>query len=677
MMCTTIGLAALAAAPLVFVASGTHRDYILPKVVLLDIAGISVLLASLADPQHRLGTSRAARWLWISLTAYFALTAAYLPLAANPAWVVDRLVSAGRWGMLLAAGVWLGEERWRSVGTLAVVAFGGTVNALVGITQAIVPQALSLDQRDGYGLTFFHSNLAAQYMLVVLFAAVVLALSDRRIQRWGGIGSLALITIGIVLLGRRGVWGGALVGGIIVLFSLWRQMHRAGRRYGRTLLIVLSLGTGLVAGATVVSEHGSQESVLVRLRRAATFSDASYAYRKQLIQASLTMIAAHPLTGAAPGHWRLEFPQCVPPASRPGLTVRESALWRIEHAHNDFLELLADYGVLGGMSLLAALASALFVLWRALGRAARTEDSDRAHWFTTWRVVLPAMWGATLLNALVNFPLHSELPSGLLWLLTGVAAGSLSPSRCKDPVSVWARVVTSSQRPSPSRRGVRGIAMVALVSLLLLLLLRNDFDRWRYSVCLARGKSLFAAGQIAMAASLFARAHHARPAEAGGQFYLARIAATNNDTAAALELIQEALRYQPNLSDLWRLRAAVLAGSAWEHPNADSALETQGAALQAVNRAVALAPYDEDALLMQAELLVSLKRYELALDPVESLLLVYPYNGRGWELLEEVNLAASESGTGRTGDALQELAPTEGSVNEEPGANAVGVTQDR
>jgi O-antigen ligase len=105
----------------------------------------------------------------------------------------------------------------------------------------------------------------------------------------------------------------------------------------------------------------------------------------------------------------------------------------VQHAHNDYVEILAETGVAGGVAILLFLAI-------LLGRSLTKLEGDRPLFAVAARLGAVVACAGMLLHSLVDFNLH--LPShGLLFLVLAGVATSDAPSTA---VNVW-----NDTRPDP------------------------------------------------------------------------------------------------------------------------------------------------------------------------------------------------------------------------------------
>jgi O-antigen ligase len=234
----------------------------------------------------------------------------------------------------------------------------------VGSSAAFFTAAGDLVQRVSGG--FARANQLSGFLVLVVAVAVAGALVARR-GRMFYAAAAALAILGIYASFSRG----ALLGLAVVPLAFLRW------RWG--LIVVPALVVALAVGAPG----------LVRERFSRVTPD-EVAGRVDFWQAAGEMWAAHPAIGAGVGAYPLAYAE----APRPGKRYLDrTAFVPPPHAHNLFLQLLAEQGLVG-LAAFAAVLTAAFIRVLALRRAA-----DR------WtRVVASGLFGA-----LLAFLVHNQL----------------------------------------------------------------------------------------------------------------------------------------------------------------------------------------------------------------------------------------------------------------------------
>jgi tetratricopeptide (TPR) repeat protein len=136
----------------------------------------------------------------------------------------------------------------------------------------------------------------------------------------------------------------------------------------------------------------------------------STSVRLQMWMASARLIQAHPLTGVGAGAWEVQIP------------LYQSKTAELEtdyYAHNETLQLLAEYGLVGWLFLLALGAYLMYSAWLTW----RGRD-ESAHLEAPWRAVALASVLALLIVSNAGFPWRMASTGALLALCLAILAAS-------------------------------------------------------------------------------------------------------------------------------------------------------------------------------------------------------------------------------------------------------------
>jgi O-antigen ligase len=202
------------------------------------------------------------------------------------------------------------------------------------------------------------------------------------------------IVVGIIVTFSRGGWLATGVGIFTVLtFLLCHRNHRL--RAALVLLLLIGGGGGIAAhelsgNLTFVRRIANSDE------NAPAVIDASD--RLRMWRAALQMWSDHPAFGVGPGHFDPRFRQYRP----------EGFQLRPQHAHNDYLELLADWGTTGAV-IIAVGIGCLVVGLRRTWPSVRREETDFGHGMSTrYAFFIGATGGlaALAVHSLVDFNLH-------------------------------------------------------------------------------------------------------------------------------------------------------------------------------------------------------------------------------------------------------------------------------
>jgi O-antigen ligase len=357
---------------------------------------------------------------------------AWLPLLlmvyalGSMAWAHPYLggVEAVRW-FIFSLLVWLGlntlsRERlpWLAWG----IHLGGLVAALWAALQFWVGMDL-FPQGPNPASTFVNRNFFAEFVVCTLpFGWLLLS----RARASAGIALLAassgFVVTAILMTGTRAALI-ALWLQLLVVFPLiaWRCRAQLGwTRWSRGLQALAALvmvGTVLVLGVIpsanpkILDEERGTTAIARGLTRTQSIgpNDYSLNVRKIMWKATLEAIHARPLAGLGAGAWESEIPL---------YQAEGSQLETDYYVHNEFLQLVAEYGIVGwvflwvlaGYLLLAAVRT-----WQARDAEAGQDQP--------WRAVFLCSLLAFLVVSNVGFPWRMATTGALFALcLAGLAA---------------------------------------------------------------------------------------------------------------------------------------------------------------------------------------------------------------------------------------------------------------
>jgi O-antigen ligase len=262
---------------------------------------------------------------------------------------------------------------------------------------------------------FPNRNHYAGYMemLAPLPFALIAARAVRR-QSWlfyGFAGVLMAVSV-IVSLSRGGVM--SVVAGIafVAMLSGRVKPRRAGRlvrdamiipsRAERAMAVARRLGGAavititIVAGVFWIGAEGLIDRAAQSLDAMKTDAGASADFysRQEIWRDTWKMVRAHPIAGAGLGAYPTVFPQYA----------RHEGMYVVDYAHNDYLQVLADGGLIAGLLAVCFIA----LLGRAVRRATRADDPLEAG--------LALGGGAGLFALLVHsaFDFNLQIPSNAL-----------------------------------------------------------------------------------------------------------------------------------------------------------------------------------------------------------------------------------------------------------------------
>jgi O-antigen ligase len=297
---------------------------------------------------------------------------------------------------------------------LRALSLGGLIVAAVALAEATglpaIRQGLNAIQDGSVPIgdvpraaaTLSHPNEAA--VLLELTLPLLLAWAWTTSSRWQPalfFASAATLLALVLTFSRAGLLAAAVALAILAIFAATRSGHHTRRRL--TALGAVLLVVPLALAWTAVFDPGLDRRLLAGLDESSSVQPP----RTEFWSVALDMARDHPLLGVGPDNFRWLF------ASYSGTSEDNLGI----HAHDQYLEALADTGVLGLIGLVWLLAA---LMRNALQRA-RTVGSD---W--PWRAALLASLSAWLVHALLDDFERFWPTSIVFWLLVGL---SLSRAR--------------------------------------------------------------------------------------------------------------------------------------------------------------------------------------------------------------------------------------------------------
>lgn len=280
---------------------------------------------------------------------------------------------------------------------LAVVVISALVQSAEAMIQAWLPTlAVRLMDFSGtsiYGI-FQQRNLLASWLATGCGVALYLALTARSSIR-ALIWVIALYPLCIALVLSQSRAGGLGLIVVVILAALadlpWmcrRPLAVLSRITLLTSLLLVCSGISLWAMPSgQPADFNHEGSTLARLR---------------LLEGTLQLIKAHPITGSGLGSFENQYPQALADA---GLTSLESNSYT--HPHNELLYVAAEGGLtaFAGLLLLATI-----WLWPFVYRVSYTVPAS-----TKW--LLPLTGLPVVIHMMVEYPLYLSAPHLMLLVL--------------------------------------------------------------------------------------------------------------------------------------------------------------------------------------------------------------------------------------------------------------------
>jgi O-antigen ligase len=330
-------------------------------------------IGSMAWSHTYLAGVEAVRWLFFSLLLWLGLN-------VRLDFFEERIVWGIHWGVTIAS-VWAALQFWTNFN--------------------VFPQG------PNPASTFINRNFFAEYAVCALPYSVYLMVSARDFRM--ALGLAAIIGYNIVALMMTGTRSALVALSFFFLiapvFLLFFRAHFAVFTWGPkrlSMLVVVLLGTIIGFGGIdtnnrkLVAESGQESAIARAVGRTATVTESkeyingSFSVRTNMWAATTRMIAANPETGVGAGAWEVNIP----------LYQAQSTQMETDfYAHNEPLQLLAEYGATGWVFLCALFCYLTFTAWRVF----RSKAKD-PHNLTPLRLTALASLLLLLMVSNAGFP---------------------------------------------------------------------------------------------------------------------------------------------------------------------------------------------------------------------------------------------------------------------------------
>lgn len=354
-------------------------------------------------------------WLLLAWSAWVLVTGILQAVLAGAAWggpaffgreffTSPRFGEPVRASIAMAAGPWLAMAVVRTVVSrshavqLAWAFSLGAAGAAALNFNRLLEAALRADQplsrlvelisTQRVNTLFPDLNAAGSWFAMALVMGLGAALWDRRYRLTGAVA--VLLTAGGVMLSgsRAAVLALAAVGGVAIIGPLLRR-----RRF-------VAFALALVLLAAVVG------GVAIRRRTAAAENVQAVEFRVAMLTTGWRMVSAHPIFGVGPGGFHGASATYMDPDIR-------RRYYQNENAHNNFVQIFAETGVIGGALFLLVVG---YVVRQTL---ALSKVDRRLSVFGAAIVVF-------LITGLLGHPLLIPTVAAGFWLCVGIASSLVS-----------------------------------------------------------------------------------------------------------------------------------------------------------------------------------------------------------------------------------------------------------
>ncbi len=401
-----------------------YHPYNVPKLFVLTFFAILLLLTlSLLILTGRKSASiyfgtfpiLLAGWVFVHIIS--ALFSANVKFALENSGFAIECALFSFWAFLRARD---GRLLRAAAGGLGIVAL---LTAIYGFAQYAGHDFITLEE-PGKPVAFFgNANFATQFLIAVLPLFVAFALTGRSTLFFTA--TAVLVILQILLLKSRG----GILGGTLALIFFGYIVHKIRTREtgaGRVHLIrlddkkirILILGI-IITGGTFICLN--RATTLKEIASAFGTSPQSNRYRIEAWEASLHLARRHPILGVGSGNYGF----FIPLYSGPELWKLQGTFSRVRllHAHNDYVNILCELGIIG----LATFFAIMIFLARRFWIFLRDIEIGGSEKIITAGLAVGIC--ATLIQSLFDFNLYNPASGLLFWVMAGFLAGMTASPR--------------------------------------------------------------------------------------------------------------------------------------------------------------------------------------------------------------------------------------------------------
>ncbi|MCS6937128.1 MAG: O-antigen ligase family protein [Candidatus Bipolaricaulota bacterium] len=535
------------AIPLVIYLPNTEYGYTKSILFYVSVSLLLIIWAIelLVSAQFRVGLTRLA---WPAL-GVFGAAALSLINSENLALGLESLIGLlyfGLFGLMIANTV--EDERDLKI-ILGALILSATIASAYGLLQyygvGYLHESLTwLKGTPGFKngslamiSTFGNPNYLAGFLAHLLIPGCWLFLRVRSLwARLVLLLCLVLITAALVAANSVAAWGAALLAGLvflvgILLFRLGEALH-GQRRWALALIVLLGLTVWLQAPPGPLNSLLLQAAPLQPpspLEQLAQWVQRVWEENSGWIRAwnwwiGYEMLRAHPFIGVGLGDYKLEFLEYKARFKEtPRGEFYNFYMPRAIQAHNDYVQLAAELGMVGLIAIGFFLAVLISGAWRFLHSSAEPERR-------LWVLALSAGGVALMAEAFFSFPLH--LPASEMNLVLFIALVHARPLLSPEPIVTL------------SKKNLRLLVSASAVTLAFVVTVFAVRD-WIADLYLDTAEIAFKERKYALAQSALEQSVALDFTPGKALYYLGLIYAEQRQFERAIEMLERSLKGYP------------------------------------------------------------------------------------------------------------------------------------
>lgn len=362
-------------------------------VLILPLGLMAYALGSMAWSHTYLAGVEAIRWLLFSLILFFGLNAYTLNSTTSLAWGIHL-------GAVMAS-LWATLQFWIDFKFFA--------------------------QGPNPASTFVNRNFFGEYLVCTLpFSVLLLSRVKDKASVFLLTFSLGFNVVALMMTGTRSALLGLIVLAAVVPCILlaygsqftsigWRSGHRLAA-VALLLLTVLSIGAIDSANPAIIKESGRVDALdrafkrTLSMTQSSEYTQGSFSVRSQMWKTTGRMIMSNPVVGVGAGAWEVQAPLYQDAGSQIEIDY---------YAHNEVLQLLAEYGLVGWLFLIGLLGYLASAAYRTC-----VDKSPQGQQEALLRALTLSSLLVFLLVSNAGFPWHMATTGALFALCLSALAAS-------------------------------------------------------------------------------------------------------------------------------------------------------------------------------------------------------------------------------------------------------------
>ena len=224
-----------------------------------------------------------------------------------------------------------------------------------------------------YSITgnFAQKNIFSEVLFITFaFCVYGIAVMDKIWKRLAITGSLLTLLL-IAFLMTRAIWAAFFIALIftVVLYLIYVNKNQLGGKIKSGLRYVVIIFGIVVIGVVAFSVLDKNKTLQHQITNAFDFKQGNTYHRLNLWKKTIALAEKHPIVGVGAGNWRIEILQYD-----LQVTTDKGRIMP-DRTHNDYLQVLAENGIIGLTLFLLLFVILLYFCIRTLQKAEHFQDS--------------------------------------------------------------------------------------------------------------------------------------------------------------------------------------------------------------------------------------------------------------------------------------------------------------